>query len=46
MFMVAGGICGYMIYYAMQKEEERTIAYTRFKYNRTMGIDETPTFKI
>jgi hypothetical protein len=35
-----------MIYMLLEKEEERTVAYTRLKYNRRMGIQETPTFRI
>ncbi len=35
-----------MLYLILEKEEERTVAYTRLKYNRKMGIQETPTFKI
>jgi hypothetical protein len=46
MFSLAACICSYMIYIILQKEEERTVAYTRMKYNRQMGINETPTFKI
>ena len=46
MAMLAMGVCGYMIYLILMKEEERTVAYTRLKYNRKMGIQETPTFKI
>lgn len=46
LFATAVGICGYMIYIVLEKEEERTVAYTRLKYNRRMGIQETPVFKI
>lgn len=46
LFATAVGICGYMIYVVLEKEEERTVAYTRLKYNRRMGIQETPVFKI
>jgi len=44
--VAAAGVCGYMIYLILQKEEERTVAYTRLKYNRRMGIQEAPTFKL
>jgi hypothetical protein len=40
------GVCGYMVYILLEKEEERTVAYTRLKYNRRMGIQETPSFRI
>jgi hypothetical protein len=46
MFCIAAGVCGYMVYLVLQKEEERTVAYTRLKYNRRMGIQEPPTFRI
>ena len=46
LFATAVGICGYMIYIVLEKEEERTVAYTRLKYNRRMGIQEAPVFKI
>jgi hypothetical protein len=46
LFVTAAGVCGYMIYLILQKEEERTVAYTRLKYNRRMGIQEAPTFKL
>ena len=46
MFAIAAGICGYMIYIILEKEEERTVAFTRFKHNRKMGVQEAPTFKI
>lgn len=46
LFAIAAGVCGYMIYLILEKEEERTVAYTRLKYNRKMGIQETPTFRI
>lgn len=35
----ATGICAYMIYLVLQKEEERTVAYSRLKFKRTMGED-------
>lgn len=46
LFATALGVCGYLIYILLEKEEERTVAYTRLKYNRRMGIQEAPTFRI
>ena len=46
MFAVAASICAYMIYILLQKEEEKTVAYTRFKINRQAGKQDIPTFKI
>ena len=40
-FTLMATVCaigGYMIYLILQKEEERTVAYTRLKYNRRVGI--------
>jgi hypothetical protein len=40
-------IGGYLIYLVLQKEEERTVAYSRLKYKRVIGeSDEVPVFKI
>ena len=47
MMAAAVGVCGYLIYLIMQKEEERTVAYSRMKYHRQMGIKEqNPSFQM
>lgn len=43
---VAMGVCAYMIYLVLQKEEERTVAYSRLKFKRTMGEETQIKFKI
>lgn len=45
MFAVAVGIAGYMINTVLEKEEEKTVAYTRMQYNRKKGINEQTSFK-
>ena len=42
----AVGICAYMIYLVLQKEEERTVAYSRLKFKRSMGEESQVKFKI
>ncbi len=42
----AMGVCAYMIYLVLQKEEERTVAYSRLKFKRTMGEESQVNFKI
>ena len=46
LFLIAAGICGYLIYLIIENEEEKTVAYSRFKYQRKMGTIDTPTFKL
>ena len=47
MMGVAVGVCGYMISLILEKEEEKTVAYTRMKYNRQKGIKEAnPSFQM
>jgi hypothetical protein len=48
-FLLVGsamGVCAYMIYLVLQKEEERTVAYSRLKFKRAMGEDSQVNFKI
>ena len=44
---LALGVGSYFIYLIMQKEEERTVAFSRLKYQRIVGeSSETPVFRI
>ena len=45
--LTAMGVGSYLIYLIIQKEEERTVAYSRLKYQRVMGEStEVPIFRI
>jgi hypothetical protein len=41
------GVAGYFIYLILEKEEQRTISFSRLKYQRLVGeSEEKPVFKI
>jgi hypothetical protein len=47
--LIAGcvGVAGYLIFLILEKEDERTMNFSRLKYQRLMGeSEEKPVFKI
>ena len=47
LMLAACCVGGYMMYMILEKEEERTVSYSRLKYQRIKGENpDIPVFKI